>query len=336
MTERTGSITDVPGIRVGQVQRTDQGWLTGVSVVLPPPGSIGSVDVRGGGPGTHETDALDPTTLVPTVDAVVLTGGSAYGLASAAGVQRWCEEQCRGFPVPGGVVPIVPAAAIFDLGRGGDFHARPDAAMGYQAAQAAGASAEYDGVARGNAGAGTGAALGRGTFKGGTGSASVTLRGANAAVVVGALAVVNAAGVPWDPNADESGSAAPAPGASAPGGGEGLNTTLVVVATNAVLTVAQAKRTATAAHAGMARALNPVHTLADGDTIFVLATGERALDPGELAAVVPLMELQAAAADVVRLAILDGIGAALTVRTPDGELPAWPGTLPGTPGQRAV
>ncbi|MDQ6753251.1 MAG: P1 family peptidase [Actinomycetota bacterium] len=335
MAERSGSITDVPGVRVGQVQRTDQGWLSGVSVVLPPPGSIGSVDVRGGGPGTHETDALDPTTLVPTVDAVVLTGGSAYGLASAAGVQRWCEEQGRGFPVPGGVVPIVPAAAIFDLGRGGDFRARPDAAMGYQAAEAAGDSEEYDGVARGNAGAGTGAALGRGTFKGGTGSASVTLRGANAAVVVGALAVVNAAGVPWDPNPEEGGSGA-APGASAHGGGEGLNTTLVVVATNAVLTVAQAKRTATAAHAGMARALNPVHTLADGDTIFVLATGERALDPGEGAAVVPLMELQAAAADVVRLAILDGIGTAVTVLTPDGELPAWPGMLPGAPGHWAV
>ncbi|HSU71213.1 MAG TPA: P1 family peptidase, partial [Micrococcaceae bacterium] len=186
MTEQTGSITDVPGIRVGQVHRTDTGWLSGVTVVLPPPGSIGAVDVRGGGPGTHETDALDPTTLVPTVDAVVLTGGSAYGLAAATGVQQWCEEEGRGFPVSGGVVPIVPAAAIFDLGRGGDFRARPGAEMGYLAAQAAGACGEYDDVARGNAGAGTGAALGRGTFKGGTGTASRTLRGANASVVVGA------------------------------------------------------------------------------------------------------------------------------------------------------
>lgn len=318
-----GSITDVPGIRVGQVQRTGDGWLTGVSVVLPPPNTIAAVDVRGGGPGTHETDALDPTTLVPTVDAVVLTGGSAYGLAAASGVQQWCEEQGRGFAVTGGVVPIVPAAAIFDLGRGGDFAARPDAGMGYRAAQAAGASGASDGVARGNVGAGTGAALGRGSFKGGTGTASVRLGGANAGIVVGALAVVNAAGLPWNPEPD--GGCGPA--ASAAGGG--LNTTLVVVATNAVLTGAQAKRTATAAHAGMARALNPVHTLADGDTIFVLATGEIQLQAGGQADVVPLMELQSAAADVVRLAILDGIASARTVSTPSGELQPWSGRLPG-------
>src|SRR5690349_19135838 len=116
-----GQLTDVPGILVGQAQRVGDGRLTGVTVVLPPPGTVGSVDVRGGGPGTHETDALDPTTLVPHVDAVTLTGGSAFGLVTAHGVQRWCEEQGRGFAVTGGVVPIVPAAAIFDLGRGGDF-----------------------------------------------------------------------------------------------------------------------------------------------------------------------------------------------------------------------
>ncbi|WP_281445468.1 P1 family peptidase, partial [Paenarthrobacter nicotinovorans] len=125
------AITDVPGIRVGHMQKNDGGWLSGVTVVLPPPGTVGSIDVRGGGPGTHETDALDPTTLVSTVDAVVLTGGSAFGLASATGAQLWCEEQGRGFAVPGTVVPIVPAAAIFDLGRGGDVRARPDADMGY-------------------------------------------------------------------------------------------------------------------------------------------------------------------------------------------------------------
>ena len=126
-------ITDVPGIRVGHAGRTGGGWLTGVTVVLPPPGTVGSVDVRGGGPGTHETDALDPTTLTRTVDAVVLTGGSAFGLAAAHGAQRWCEETAAASPLTGGVVPIVPAAAIFDLGRGGDFTARPDAAMGYAA-----------------------------------------------------------------------------------------------------------------------------------------------------------------------------------------------------------
>ncbi|SEF01610.1 L-aminopeptidase/D-esterase [Arthrobacter alpinus] len=305
----TGAITDVPGIRVGHAHRIGHGWLTGVSVVLPPPGTIGSVDVRGGGPGTHETDALDPTTLVSTVDAVVLTGGSAYGLATAAGVQRWCEENGRGFPVPGGVVPIVPAAAIFDLGRGGDFSARPDADMGYQAALAAANSSEGADVDRGNVGAGAGAAIGAGTFKGGVGTASVQLSGENVHIVVGALAVVNAAGLPWQP------------GRAAPAAGEGLNTTLVVVATNAQLTVAQAKRTSTAAHAGMARALNPVHTMADGDTIFTLATGAQTLISSVELPIAAMIELQSAAAEAVRLAIGDGIAQATQVTTP---VQTWP------------
>ncbi|MCC9069233.1 P1 family peptidase [Arthrobacter cryoconiti] len=309
--ERGGSITDVPGIRVGQAQRIGDGWLTGVTVVLPPSGTIGSVDVRGGGPGTHETDALDPTTLVPTVDAVVLTGGSAYGLATATGVQRWCEENGRGFPVPGGVVPIVPAAAIFDLGRGGDFAARPDADMGYVAALDAANSADGADVARGNVGAGTGAAIGAGAFKGGLGSASLRLGGENSAVVLGALAVVNAAGVPWRP------------GTYTPSAGPGLNTTLVVVATNAVLTASEAKRTATAAHAGMARALNPVHTLADGDTIFTLATGAVPLTHGPGLAVAAMIELQSAAAEVVRMAILNGVASAKAVNTDAGVWPAY-------------
>lgn len=310
MTE--GSITDVPGIRVGQAQRRGDGWLTGVTVVLPPPGTIGSVDVRGGGPGTHETDALDPTTLVPTVDAVVLTGGSAYGLAAAGGVQRWCEENGRGFPVPGGVVPIVPAAAIFDLGRGGDFTARPDAGMGYEAALDAAAGGGGAAVERGNAGAGTGAAIGAGTFKGGLGTSSVRLAGENGEVVVGALAVVNAAGVPWHP------------GGVPPPSGEGLNTTLVVVATNAGLSVAEAKRTATAAHAGMARALNPVHTLADGDTVFTLATGQVTLAVNPQRPAAAMIELQSAAAEAVRLAILDGVAAAVGISTPAGNWPRYP------------
>jgi L-aminopeptidase/D-esterase-like protein len=189
-----GAITDVPGIRVGHVQKTDDGWLTGVTVILPPPGTIGSVDVQGGGPATHETDALDPTTLVSAVHAVVLTGGSAYGLASATGAQLWCEENGRGFPVPGGVVPIVPAAAIFDLGRGGDFSARPTADMGYAATAAAAAEKDGHDVGRGNLGAGTGAVIAR-TYKGGVGTASVTLENG---VVVGAIAIVNALGLPLD------------------------------------------------------------------------------------------------------------------------------------------
>ncbi|GAA1269281.1 P1 family peptidase [Arthrobacter pascens] len=314
--QATGSITDVPGLRVGHRQKSDGGWLSGVTVVLPPPGTVGSVDVRGGGPGTHETDALDPTTLVPTVDAVVLTGGSAYGLATAHGAQRWCEEQGRGFEVTGGVVPIVPAAAIFDLGRGGDFSARPDAAMGYAAAAAAGAQNDGHDVERGNVGAGTGAVLGRGQFKGGVGTASVTL---DNGVVVGALAVVNALGLPWGPLAEPAETSAAGTEA-----GPQLNTTLVVVATNAVLDSAECKRTASAAHAGLARALNPSHTLADGDTVFCLATGAVKLDrTTETARQVSLITLQSAAADVVRLAILDGIRSAEAVTTAAGTFAAY-------------
>jgi len=312
----TGSITDVPGLRVGHRQNNDGGWLSGVTVVLPPPGTVGSVDVRGGGPGTHETDALDPTTLVSTVDAVVLTGGSAYGLVSAHGAQRWCEEQGRGFAVQGGVVPIVPAAAIFDLGRGGDFNARPDAEMGYAAADSAGAETDGHEVGRGNVGAGTGAVIGRGKFKGGVGTASITLENG---VVVGALAVVNALGLPFgeavgDPGTSET---EPSPGTQ-------LNTTLVVVATNAALDPAECKRTASAAHAGLARALNPSHTLADGDTVFCLATGAATLDRStEAARQVSLITLQSAAADVVRLAILDGIRSAEAVTTAAGTFDAY-------------
>lgn len=316
-----GAITDVPGIRVGHQQKSDDGWLTGVTVVLPPHGTIGSVDVRGGGPGTHETDALDPTTLVATVDAVVLTGGSAYGLVSAHGAQRWCEENGRGFAVTGGVVPIVPAAAIFDLGRGGDFSARPTADMGYAATAAAAAGKEGHDVGRGSVGAGTGAVIGRGQFKGGVGTASVRL---DSGVVVGALAVVNAVGFP----AVETDVAlvpfkSPVVGLVPPNNRDvppALNTTLVVVATNAVLDPAECYRTAAAAHAGLARALNPSHTLADGDSVFCLATGEAALDRStETARQVSLITLQSAAADVVRLAILDGVSTESSTRGASGS-----------------
>jgi L-aminopeptidase/D-esterase-like protein len=345
------AITDVPGLRVGHAGRTGKGWLSGVTVVLPPPGTVGSVDVRGGGPGTHETDALDPTTLTRTVDAVVLTGGSAFGLAAAHGAQRWCEENGRGFPVTGGVVPIVPAAAIFDLGRGGNFAARPDADMGYTATKDAAARKEGHDVERGNIGAGTGALIGRGTYKGGIGTASITIQNISGegSVVVGALAVVNALGLPFSTSparvepgsvrlSDEGAStprvsavAAEAATATSPGEAlqpapepPALNTTLVVVATNALLDKAECKRTASAAHAGLARALNPSHTLADGDTVFCLATGALLLDRGsEAARQVSLITLQSAAADVVRLAILDGIARAEPVSTPAGEFGAY-------------
>ncbi|MEQ4519399.1 P1 family peptidase [Pseudarthrobacter sp. B907] len=339
------AITDVSGIRVGHASRTGEGWLSGVTVVLPPPGTVGSVDVRGGGPGTHETDALDPTTLSANVDAVVLTGGSAFGLAAAHGAQRWCEEQGRGFAVPGGVVPIVPAAAIFDLGRGGDFAARPDAAMGYAATADAAARQDGHDVERGNTGAGTGAAIGRGTYKGGVGTASLTLDNISpdGPVVVGAIAVVNALGLPFDASAANAAKRANPDGAADPKPGSvrlseerastqrvsdlpspPLNTTLVVVATNAVLDKSECKRTASAAHAGLARALNPSHTLADGDTVFALATGAVVLDrSSEAARQVSLITLQSAAADVVRLAILDGIAAAAEVETPAGRFRAY-------------
>ncbi|WP_432512806.1 P1 family peptidase [Kineococcus sp. SYSU DK001] len=294
----TGHLTDVTGLEVGHVTRRGEGWLTGVTVVLTPPGTVGGVDVRGGGPGTHETDALDPRTLVPTVDAVVLTGGSAYGLVTAHGVQRFLAERGRGFPVgpgPGEVVPIVPAAAVFDLGRGGVFANHPTEEMGYAAAAAA-RPGPFD---RGVAGAGTGALLG-GRFKGGVGTASARAGGA----VVAALAVVNAVGLP-------------VPGPVVPGP---LNTTLVVVATDALLDPAETSRTATAAHAGLARALDPVHTLADGDTVFSLATGRVALAGERRERVGQLVELQRVAADVVRAAVLDGVASAEAV----GDWPPFP------------
>ncbi|ABS05809.1 P1 family peptidase [Kineococcus radiotolerans] len=298
----TGSLTDVAGIEVGHATRRGDGWLTGVTAVLLPPGTVGGVDVRGGGPGTHETDALDPRTLVPTVDAVVLTGGSAYGLVAAHGVQRFCAERGRGFPVgpgPGEVVPIVPAAAVFDLGRGGVFGNHPTEAMGHEAA----AAAHPGPVERGVVGAGTGAVVG-GRWKGGVGSASARSGG----VVVAALAVVNAVGLP-------------VPGPAGPVEPGPVNTTLVVVATDAALDPAETSRTATVAHDGLARALNPVHTLADGDTAFAVATGAVALPPERAARVRELVDLQRVAADVVRDAVLDAIAAAEDV----GPYPRYPG-----------
>ena len=339
-----GSLTDVSGLSVGHAQRTGDGWLTGVTVVLPPPGTVGAVDVRGGGPGTHETDALAPGTLVDHVDAVVLTGGSAYGLVAACGVQDWCERRGSGFAVgPGAVVPIVPAAALFDLGRGGDAALRPDADLGREAAGNAEAR-----VATGVVGAGTGAVLAAGSLKGGIGTASVRLPGG---VVVGALVAANAAGSPCRadgslyaaPFVDDEGlrPQAPAgsdPGASLAGAPPAANTTLAVVATNARLDVTAARRTAAAGHDGLARALRPVHTLVDGDTVFALATGEvdalaaspptwpGAVDVGGLLAV------QAAAADAVMLAVLDAVLSATGVRTPaldvPGYLEAWPSGRP--------
>lgn len=353
-----GALTDVPGVRVGHADLTGPGALTGTTVVLPPVGTVGAVDVRGGGPATHETDALDPTALVPTVDGVVLTGGSAYGLASAHGVMRWCEEQGRGFAVgadPSQVVPIVPAAALFDLGRGGRFGSRPDAGTGYAAALDAQSSGDGAPVATGCVGAGCGAKVGG--LKGGVGTASMRLPGD---LVVGALVALNSFGSPvavtsgallassllpssllmegrWAPRtpdpaehraALEQLAATINSGTDGPGGGSARNTTLVTVACNGRLDPAQTRRTASAAHAGIARAVRPSHTLLDGDVVFALSTQELGVPPDRL------VELQSAAADAVSLAILDAVLTATGVHTPSLEAPAYlelyPSARPGT------
>lgn len=331
-----GSLLEIPGIRVGHAQRIGDGWLTGVTAVLAPPGSTGGVDVRGGGPGTSETDALDPSTLAQNVDGVALCGGSAYGLAAAAGVQQFLESEGQGFHVLGGVVPIVPAAVIFDLGRGGDFSKRPDTAMGFEAAAAAVRLEEADdGALRGCVGAGTGAVFSRGRYKGGVGMASVAIPagpmdgppGAPQVVlpeglVVGALAVVNAAGTPVFPGEPHTGLEPTVVGGAAP---SSANTTLAVVATNAALTPAECKRTATAAQAGLARALDPSHTIVDGDTVFALSTGAVHLErEPDFARQLGLFVVQTAAAEAVRLAILDAVRSATPVTTPAGTWEPYP------------
>ena len=343
-----GALTDVTGVLVGHADRRGDGWLTGCTVVVPPPGSTGGVDVRGGGPATLETDALRPGTLSGRVDAVLLTGGSAYGLPAVAGVQRWCERAGRGFPVgPGGqVVPIVPAVALFDLGRGGDFSARPDAALAMEATE----NNSGTGVPTGVVGAGTGALAAAGRLKGGVGTASVTLPGG---VVVGALVVLNAAGSPLDPatgallgapavsdpalrprvpgaaeHSAVTAAVSSAPAASAPP----RNTTLVVVAASAALSPTSASRLAVAGQAGLTRAVHPVHTLADGDTVLALATGEHdvaaAAPPQPAGWPVPAavsgeVAVQAAASTAVTLAVLDAVLASRTTATATGDVPGY-------------
>ncbi|MGW5029980.1 P1 family peptidase [Streptomyces nigra] len=329
------ALTDVAGLRVGHATRTGDGWLTGTTVVLAPEGgAVAAVDVRGGGPGTKETDALDPRNVVQKVEAIVLTGGSAYGLDAATGVMAWLEEQRRGVRVgsdPAHVVPVVPAACVFDLGRGGDFRARPDAGTGRAAVEAAAASEAGGAVREGCVGAGTGATVG--LVKGGIGTASTVLE---SGITVAALVVANAAGSAVEPGtgalygelshglvnlpeahvheaarrrlAEIADTNAPPPP---------LNTTLAVVATDAALTKAQAQKLAGTSHDGIARAVRPVHLLNDGDTVFALATGERALDADPLA----LNDVLAAGADMVTRAIVRAVRAAEPVEGPGG---AWP------------
>jgi L-aminopeptidase/D-esterase-like protein len=290
----------VPGIAVGHA--TDMIGLTGCTVVLCEDGAVGGVDVRGAAPGTRETDLLRPEATVERVNAVLLTGGSAFGLDAAGGVMRFLEERGAGYAVRSTVVPIVPGAVIFDLGLG-DHRARPDPAMGLAACLAA----SSDPPEQGTVGAGTGATVGKAAgiaraMKGGIGTASLRVDG----VTVGALVVVNAVG----DVVDESGvvlagvrplEAAPNAGDDRPPAGADAvisNTTIGVVATDLPLDKAGATRLAQAAHDGLARAIRPAHTAFDGDTFFALSTARDLPRTWPLPPVV-----SAAAADVVALAI---------------------------------
>lgn len=340
-------ITDVGGIRVGHYQRLDPdaslgaGWACGVSVVLTPPGTVGAVDCRGGAPGTRETDLLDPVNTVRFVDAVLLAGGSAYGLAAADGVMRWLEEHERGVAMEGGVVPIVPAAVIFDLPVGG-WDRRPDADFGYQAALAA----SDEGVPVGTVGAGVGARAG--VLKGGIGTASTTLP---SGVTVGALVAVNCAGdvvdratgLPWMAALTEEFALRPPPAeqidafARLPSPLSPLNTTIAVVATDAALTPAGCRRVAIAAHDGLARTIRPAHTPLDGDTVFALATGAVEVAPAVGSKPPPAAfspetalttEVGAAAADCLARAVLVGVLAAESV----AGIPTYRDMLPGAFG----
>ncbi|MUL60956.1 P1 family peptidase [Mycobacterium sp. CBMA293] len=338
----TGSITFVPGILVGNYQRIEDaalgsGWATGTTVVLAPPGTVGAVDVRGGAPGTRETDLLDPSNSVQHVDAIVLTGGSAYGLAAADGVMTWLEENDRGVKMPGGRVPIVPAAVIFDLPVGA-WANRPTAEFGYLAV----AHSSTD-VPNGNYGAGAGARAG--SVKGGLGTASVTL---DNGVTVGALVVVNAAGniadsetgLPWSADQIRQFGLQPPPPEQVEAfctrvkDPKPLNTTIAVVATDAKLSPAGCKKVATAAHNGLAHTIRPAHTAVDGDTVFALATGRVQIepDPATPEQMNPetrlISEIGAAAADALATAVMVGVLAAESI----AGIPTYRDLLPGAFG----
>ncbi len=308
------ALTDVEGIEVGH--HTDRKAVCGVSVILCREGAVAGVDVRGAAPGTRETDLLAPVNLVSQAHAVVLSGGSVYGLAAADGVVRYLQQQGCGFPLEGGqVAPIVPAAVLYDLGRGSDFIPPIEAAWGRTACENA-AGGDF---ATGCVGAGTGAVAGG--IKGGLGTASCRLP---SGVTVAAVIAVNslgsvidpAVGRPWEIGlemAGEFGTAAQHSVAlpAAPGAAPAANTTIGVVATDAVLTKAEAQKVAQMAQDGLARAIRPAHTMFDGDTLFCLATGRRELPetPGFFVAphAEALNEVGHAAADCVSRAIIHAI-----------------------------
>jgi len=310
-----GAITDVPGIEVGHF--TDSRRPTGCSVVITRQGAVGGVAVRGAAPGTRETDLLEPGNTVNQVHAVLLSGGSAWGLDAAGGVMRWLDEQGIGLNVGPARVPIVPAAVLFDLTLG-DPTIRPDAQAGYAACLNASTTAP----AQGNVGAGSGATVGKlfgmqRAMKGGIGTASVRVGG----VTVGALVACNALGDVIDP--DTGALIAGARHESGASNGHGLcdtrrsllagvpplpilagtNTTIGVIATDAKLSKTQAQRLAQIGHDGLARSINPVHTLSDGDTLFALSTGLAATSPG-------MTVLCVMAAEAVALATVQAVKAA--------------------------
>jgi len=321
-----GALTDVAGLQVGHF--TDPRRPTGCSVVLCLPGAVCGVDVRGAAPGTRETDLLRPDNLIEQVQAVLLTGGSAFGLDAAGGVMRWLEERGHGADVRGQVVPIVPAAVLFDLWVG-DGRVRPDASAGYAACEAASAQAP----AQGSVGAGAGATVGKlfgieQAMKGGIGSASITL----GAFTVAALVAVNPIGDVLDPDSGDiiagtrDASGRPRSAVRAILAGElppraiaGMATTIGVIATDAQLTKAQANKLATMAHDGLARTIHPVHTMADGDALFALATGTSGRS-GDMTV------LGVLAAEVVARAVLNAVRAAtgLPGLPAARELPAAP------------
>ncbi len=299
------TLTTIDGIRVGQTQ--DFEAMTGCTVILCPPNTVGGIDQRGGAPGTRETDLLRPMHMVQHIHALVLAGGSAFGLAAADGVMRYLEEQGTGYAAGDHIVPIVPAAILFDLDVG-DGKRRPDAAMGYEACQ----NAAADPVKSGSVGAGTGATIGKfmgisQSSKGGIGSAAQDLGGG---LKVAALFAVNAlgnviaedgsilAGVrsPMDNNTYMNPLDLLKMGRGAPPDDAAKNTVIGVVATNAKLTKEEANQVAQAAHDGLARAVLPAHTPFDGDTIFALATGSVEAD---------VFTVSAFAAEVAAAAIRD-------------------------------
>ena len=318
-----GAITDVPGIRIGHF--TDDRRPTGCTVIIPEEAATAGVDVRGAAPGTRETDLLNPTNMVDKIHAVLLAGGSAFGLDAATGVVRWLEEKGIGFPAGPAKVPIVPAAILFDLGVG-DHRIRPDAAAGYKACEAASSAAP----AEGSVGAGTGASVGKlygmaRAMKGGIGTAAVKV----GKITVGAIVAVNAVGDVIDPASGqvvagtrtEDGrrtlgiTQAILKGELPPSLQAGMATTIGLVATDAVLTKAQAQKLAQMAHDGLARAIDPIHTMWDGDTMFALGTGKSGL-PGNM------MALGAIAAQVTTAAVLRAVLNAKAVSGPG--VPAMP------------